>query len=352
MSYRVRASWYRGSVRFVVALGSIALAACNLFDTSGIGSGPGIDTVGTGDTSTDDGPDASTGMRHETSSTPDSSAGESEPSTDTSATTDTGDDPSGLGPFTPGVPVFELNTLSHEFDPTLRGDQLEIFFASDRSGSYALWTSVRESIDDEWSPPIEVSTGSGEQTSPELSHDGLVLTYASNFGGLGSLDIWVAVRATVDEPWDVAVRVEELSTPETDVGAVMSGDLLELFLCSESAGNEDIFRSTRNSQDEPWNMASSVLELNTGGYECAPFLDASGRWLLFRSDSLGGRGGFDIWAAERRGDDEEFAQPRPVDDVNGPGDQYDPWLSPELDTLWFAAEPNGDADLFHAVRRE
>lgn len=339
-------------VRFVVAFVPIALAACSIFDTSGVGSGSGMNTVGTGDASADD--DTSTGIRDETSSTPDSSAGDTElpTSTDTSGTSDTGDEPTGLGPFTPGVPVFELNSTSHDFDPTLSGDQLEIFFASDRSGSYSIWTSHRESVDDEWPEPTELMLVSGEQTSPELSHDGLVLSYASNFGGLGSLDIFMAVRDSVDAPWNNSVTVAELSTPETDVGAVMSADFLEVFVCSESGGNEDIFRATRRNAVDPWSTTAGVLELNTGGFECAPFLDASGRWLLFRSDSLGGRGGFDIWAAERRGDDEEFAQPRPVDDVSGPGDQYDPWLSPELDTLWFAAEPNGDADLFYAVRRE
>jgi hypothetical protein len=157
----------------------IALAACGLFDTSGIGSGSGAASVGTGDATTDE--NGATSMPNESSAADGSSSEtESRPTSTGVDTTDTGGDPDTLGPFMPGLPVFELNSASHELDPTLRGDQLEIIFSSDRSSSFGLWTSRRASVDDPWDAPQVLFDPAryGDESSPEISHDGLVLTYA------------------------------------------------------------------------------------------------------------------------------------------------------------------------------
>jgi hypothetical protein len=129
----------------------------------------------------------------------------------------------------------------------------------------------------------------------------------------------------------------------------MSLDLLEMYFCSTSVESPDLQYTTRRDREGPWGRAIPVDELNTAGYECGPFLDVTGRWLLFTSDSLGGQGGYDIWVAERMGVD-QLAPPWPLEGVNTSADEFDGWLSPDLDTLWFAGGAESDSDLFVAAR--
>jgi hypothetical protein len=101
------------------------------------------------------------------------------------------------------VPVAELNdpnfTLGH---PTLLVDGREIVFYSNRAGGLGgndLWTATRRSVNDPWSPPVNlgapVNSATGELL-PALSRDGRTLLFTTNNrpGGLGGMDIWISTR--------------------------------------------------------------------------------------------------------------------------------------------------------------
>lgn len=47
-------------------------------------------------------------------------------------------------PFTPGVPIDDLNTVSDERDPWLSPDGRQLYFSSDRSGQYEIYMSERK----------------------------------------------------------------------------------------------------------------------------------------------------------------------------------------------------------------
>jgi Tol biopolymer transport system component len=110
---------------------------------------------------------------------------------------------------TDGAPerVPELSTLtgSNDAHPTLRGDELEIIFASDRAGglnpaSSDLWYATRASRSSAWGTPVHLRTLSSvdNDVTPTLSFDGKTLFFASNrAGGLGGSDIWMTTRTAV-----------------------------------------------------------------------------------------------------------------------------------------------------------
>lgn len=125
----------------------------------------------------------------------------------------------------PPVLVSELSTPYFDNHPVLRRDGLEIFFVSNRPGSFLnaqgkpsndIWTSTRASTSDPWSPPVNVdadafgnlvsniNTGRHD-AKPSLSFDGTTLYYGTaqrpgNFGvgcpyaATCYFDIWVATR--------------------------------------------------------------------------------------------------------------------------------------------------------------
>jgi len=108
-------------------------------------------------------------------------------------------------PFGPPVAVAELNTAFSDYQPALRKDGLEIFFASGRpggSGYVDLWTSTRESTLDPWSAPVNlgpVVNSAYYDFHPTLSLDGTMLIFASERGGPsdGWGDLWMTTRVRV-----------------------------------------------------------------------------------------------------------------------------------------------------------
>jgi hypothetical protein len=92
------------------------------------------------------------------------------------------------GTFGNAVPVVELNTPQNEQRPTIRFDGLEIFFFSTRPGSLGndIWVATRASVEDPWNTPLRL-TNVGEpvntafsEINPHISADGLTLYFASN----------------------------------------------------------------------------------------------------------------------------------------------------------------------------
>jgi Tol biopolymer transport system component len=106
------------------------------------------------------------------------------------------------GSFGPAAQVPELSTSSTDSRPSIRHDGLEIFFQSNRPGSFStaldLWTATRESALDGWSTPVNlgstINTASIDNNA-NLSSDRLTLFFSSDRpGGFGGLDLYVTTR--------------------------------------------------------------------------------------------------------------------------------------------------------------
>ncbi len=107
------------------------------------------------------------------------------------------------GSFGPAVLVTELSSPLNENDPSIRHDGLEIFFHSNRTGSFGaaldLWVATRTSTLDAWSTPVNlgasINTTAAEQNA-YLSSDAKTLFFSSDRpGGFGGLDLYVISRA-------------------------------------------------------------------------------------------------------------------------------------------------------------
>jgi WD40-like Beta Propeller Repeat len=104
------------------------------------------------------------------------------------------------GSFGPAVPVPSLNTAGDDFRPNVRKDGLEVVFDSNRAGGLGgqdIWSSTRDSVDNEWSLPVDLTTVNSAfaETRASLSWDGLTLTFGSNRpGGEGMADVHESTR--------------------------------------------------------------------------------------------------------------------------------------------------------------
>ncbi|HWB79049.1 MAG TPA: hypothetical protein VG755_29010 [Nannocystaceae bacterium] len=351
---------------------AFAVAACS-FDSAGVGSGDGTSgsattgtsgseastlpttstTVGTSSTdATLTGVDATTEPDTSTSGAGTSSSSGASSDDESSSSGESGGGPPTFGPFDDAVPVAELNSEFFDDDPTLRGDLLEIYFASLRGGGVGgeeIWRAERNSVAEDWGDP-EIMSGLnsiGQDGWPELSHDGLWLSFGSDrFGGEGSFDIYVVGRADFDSPWSLPFRVDELSSFDPEASAVMSADMLEVMLASPIPTGDDILRATRDDVLAPFGALTPVDELNTNGRDTVPFIDLLGTRVLFASDRMGDMA---IWTATRELG-MAFDEPEQVLDLDEPGRQEDdPWWAPDGSVIYFARESlAGDLDIYVA----
>ena len=104
-------------------------------------------------------------------------------------------------------------------------------------------------------------------------------------------------------------------------------------------GQADIYQ-TRLSQGR-WQPAEPVTRLNTPADDIGPVLSSDGQSLYFYSNRAGGVGGFDLYVAHRGQDDWDTPQ-NLGPQVNSPAHEYDPALSADGLTLFFASNRTPD----------
>jgi len=147
--------------------------------------------------------------------------------------------PTNLGPT--------VNSPYDEWDPSISTDGLELFFSSWQPGGYGesdLWMSKPESISDDWGEAVNLGpivNSAYREGGPSISSDGLELYFdSSRPGGSGSLDLWMARRATASEDWGEPVNLGPVvNSSAQDQNPCISTDGLELFFGSRRVGSDN-----------------------------------------------------------------------------------------------------------------
>jgi len=265
-----------------------------------------------------------------------------------------------LGRF--GIPtnITELNNggLNTE-DPTLTDDLLEIFFSSTRAngaGGVDLWTATRGSTMATWSTPVLVAAAStsADETTPEITGDGLTLSFASSrAGGAGLYDLYEVTRPTRASAWSAPSRIVELaSTADEFAGSLAPDRLTFVFSSSRSSGNSggDIYLATRATTASAWAPPTPIAAINSTADDSAPWLSGDGRTLLLSTTRAGGQGAQDVWMAERSSTAAAWTAPIAITELNGPDYDSDPWLSPDRRTIVYSRLEGAFRNIFIATR--
>lgn len=246
-------------------------------------------------------------------------------------------------------PVDELNSDEDDDDPTLRTDLLEIYFASRRSGTEEIYVATRSSADDPWDAPehADLGNGVGEDTSPELSADGLTLTFARDSPGLPSgHDIWITTRDSIDADWMPAVPFGSLNANGFETSAVFADDLLDLLLCAtrpDTIGATDIYHANVEGLQGAA-LFDRLPPLSSDAGDCDVFVDPLGEVVVFASDRSGT---WDLWRASSNGN--SWGEVEAIADLNTEGQDNDPWLSPSAGIIYFARDDGSGYDIYRAV---
>lgn len=270
--------------------------------------------------------------------------------TSTSAQVDlTFGEPTNLGPI--------VNSASGEGSPTISADGLELYFSSDRPGGNGgsdLWVSTRPSTDAEWGAPENlgpVVNSELAEATPSISADGLTLFFSDwgdpRPGGQGSVDLWVATRASKDDAWGEPVNLgPTINSEGYEVTPEISSDGLELYFESERPGGlglDDLYVSTRPSTDAEWGAPVNLGPVINGElWEHCPTISSDGLTLFYDLDIPG-----NLMMTERPTLDAAWGEP--VNLGNSASDHYAADLSADGSMLYFTSGHEGgqgDSDIW------
>jgi Tol biopolymer transport system component len=143
-------------------------------------------------------------------------------------------------PFSRFVLLDNVNSEGNDFDPHFARDTRELWFApdslADGMGGQDIALARRTSNAQTFSAPALVPelSSAGNDASPSLSRDGLVVVFASDRDG--SRDVWYATREATEQPFGAPQKVPGLDTDDNEREPFLSADGCELFY---TAGQQD-----------------------------------------------------------------------------------------------------------------
>lgn len=260
-----------------------------------------------------------------------------------------------LGPFGTARLIDELSDpAAADDDPSMTGDLRELYFKSDRGGmnDFDIWVARRDSADEPWGEVMEVVELSSPdfEATPEVSLDGLTITLSSDRagGGGGGIDIWVSTREAREDPWDPPVPLAALNSAADEYAAVTdeSGGVV-IFNRAVPAQSFDLFQSVR--EGDLFSLPLALANLSSAVYEADSHLDSAGLELYFAGE-LPDATGRDIYLARRDSAAGDFALPERVVELASPTADEDPWVSPDRRLIVFSSDRSGDQELYTATR--
>lgn len=140
----------------------------------------------------------------------------------------------------------------------------------------------------------------------------------------------------------------------------MTDDGLELYFGAEVAGVSAIWRARRANREDEWGAPHAIPEVTVGtvdgpGSEWDPFVSGDGLTLLFastRNDSDAEPAETNIWQSTRLGVGRSWDPPTLVAELNSAANERQPQLTRDGRTLVFVSNRTGDDELYMAERAD
>jgi hypothetical protein len=132
--------------------------------------------------------------------------------------------------------------------------------------------------------------------NPTLTEDELTVFWNSNRpGGLGGVDLWMATRSTVAEPFSNPVNITELNSVGNDYTPCALPDGLTIYFCRQIPSGStyvDIYRAVRTAVDQPFGSPQLVPGFSDPvDSEYHPFVSADEQTMFLLIDPASGGAG-------------------------------------------------------------
>jgi outer membrane protein OmpA-like peptidoglycan-associated protein len=256
----------------------------------------------------------------------------------------------------------DLNSKGDEGTPFISPTDGSIYFSSNRSGKFTIYTAKREpatSAQDRashWSAPEVFSSLPEKQNLSALSVAGDGVTSVVGIcnrpdGILGTCDIYQSEYAAGGLSGFTSLG-HSINSEWWDGQPCLSQDGQLLFFASDrkgGRGGSDVYMCTRTAEGK-WSDPVD-LSFNSGGNEMSPFISKDNQTLYFAANHLpGGLGGYDIYVTRRVGQN-EWTPPKNLGaTVNSKSDEMFFYVPPNEDAVYFCSDRDGGAGWFDIYR--
>jgi hypothetical protein len=178
-------------------------------------------------------------------------------------------------PFGAATPITALNTTSYEASPSPTGDDLTLYYTTDKGGlATGYWdviAATRNTTADAWGNPsslLGVSDAGSEQLDVYVLASNLVLYFTSNSSTNNyPFHLYRASRATTGDTFavDTSGLLNTINTGNRDRFPVVTPDELTLYFGTDRSGGSDydIYVSKRASKAVAFGAKTDVTELST-----------------------------------------------------------------------------------------
>jgi hypothetical protein len=169
--------------------------------------------------------------------------------------------------------------------PTVTADQLTMYMDSTRSGRWSIYRSTRASVDMPWSTPVSLASQGAfpaytlSDSGPYILPDGSAMYFHSMRTTDNANHIYRAER--VGDGFPLATQLASTAGPTWEVQAAAAADDLTLYFGSDRNGSWDIWVSRRETTAEPFGAPTNVVELNTSDIELPGWISPDSCRLYF-----------------------------------------------------------------------
>jgi Tol biopolymer transport system component len=250
------------------------------------------------------------------------------------------------GPFgTPQI-IPELVSDATDWAPSVSRDGKQMLFSSARAGTQDLYVSTRASTTDDWSAPTLLDgfdTSSSQEDDPTISNDQLEIYFGKN-------ELRRATRSNPSQAFGPSdVIVPGSAAFELVQGAELSSDNLRLYFSAGATASKLYVMERASLADEFTTFAEvDIASTDDIGY---PTLSSDGLELIV-SQAVGGPQDRDLFVSRRATTSDPFPAPVPIAELASNEEDWDPELSADGSTLWFASTrpPAMAQDVFVTTR--
>lgn len=153
-----------------------------------------------------------------------------------------------LSVFDGPSPIEGVNSESEDIEPWLSPTEERLYFASDRLSGLDIYVATKNGPTSYDAPKlIDEITGPGGNEAPVLTGDELTMYFASNRPGSkdGSQDVWVATRSSITAKFGTPVALSDLNSNKDDYPTWVSADGCRIVVQSYVSGNSDLYLAER-----------------------------------------------------------------------------------------------------------
>jgi hypothetical protein len=208
-----------------------------------------------------------------------------------------------------------VNSAFSDQQPAISKNGLSLYFTSNRPGGlggFDIYVAQRASVDDPWGTPVNlgltVNTAADEGNAAFSRDEHFMFFQSKRPGGFGGIDLWVSRREHTgdDFDWQPAVNLGPgVNSAADDNGPTYfeneEDGAPQLYFGSSRAGGVGLADIYLSEQltDGSFGPATLVTELSSVANENDPSIRHNGLEIFFQSNRTGSIGMGDIWLATR-----------------------------------------------------